>query len=484
MDVVVNLAGSQTLRLQIEQGATVDVFVSASVDHMSALEKAQLMRPSTLLAENELVVAVPTSNPANVQSFADLPRAKRLVVGSMEVPVGKYTQTLLERAGTTLGPQFRAEVESHIVSREANVRLVLAKVELGEADAAVVYRTDLVAARNVRAIPLPAELTERTRYPMAIAVHAPEPELAARWIAFAKSPEGRGVLLAPVSGAAVTGARRAARVWAAPGPVLGTGLFLFLAAPFVALLLSSTPAELMRSLSHPLVGPALWLSAWTTALSLLIVVCCGAPLAWLFARSRASWVRVVETCVELPIAAPPAVVGIALLQAFGRRGLFGSSLEVLGGPLPFTSAAVVVAQVIVSAPFFVQTAAAGFRRVDEDMLLVARTLGATPERAFFRIAVPVALPSLLGGAALCWARSLGEFGATLLFAGIFPAARRPCRWPSTRRSSRTSVRHEPSRCSWEPWRLPLCCCSARCRDCWPSGASKPRSANRLCRWRM
>jgi molybdate transport system permease protein len=176
----------------------------------------------------------------------------------------------------------------------------------------------------------------------------------------------------------------------------------------------------MRGLSHPLVAPALWLSAWTSALSLVIVVCCGAPLAWLFARSRASWVRVLETCVELPIVVPPAVVGIALLQAFGRRGLFGSSLESLGVTLPFTSAAVIVAQVVVSAPFFVQTAAAGFRRVDEDMLLVARTLGATPERAFFRVAVPVALPSVIGGAALCWARSLGEFGATLLFAGNFP----------------------------------------------------------------
>jgi molybdate transport system permease protein len=210
------------------------------------------------------------------------------------------------------------------------------------------------------------------------------------------------------------------RLGAAPGPVLGAGLFLVLAAPLVALLVSSTPAELLRALSHPLVAPALWLSAWTTALSLFIVVVCGAPLAWLFARSRVSWVRLVETCVELPIVVPPAVVGIALLQAFGRRGLFGSSFEAFGVALPFTSAAVVVAQVVVSAPFFVQTAAAGFRRVDEDMLLVARTLGATPERAFFRVAVPVALPSLLGGAALCWARSLGEFGATLLFAGNFP----------------------------------------------------------------
>jgi molybdate transport system permease protein len=187
--------------------------------------------------------------------------------------------------------------------------------------------------------------------------------------------------------------------------------------PIVALVLGSTPGELLAGLAHPLVGPALVLSGWTTLFSLSIAVVGGAPLAWLFARSKARWVRALETLVELPIVVPPAVVGIALLQAFGRRGLFGGAFEGLGLSLPFTSAAVVVAQTVVAAPFFIQTATAGFRRVDEDMLLVARTLGATPDRAFFRIAVPAALPSLLSGAALCWARALGEFGATLLFAG-------------------------------------------------------------------
>ncbi len=194
VDVVLNLAGSQTLRLQIEQGAPVDVFISASEDHMEALEKAHLMKPSTLLAENELVVAVPKDNPANVQSFADLPKAKRVVIGAPEVPIGKYTQNLLEEAGKTLGPEFRSQVESHIVSREANVRLVLGKVELGEADAAIVYRTDLAAAHNVRAIQLPPELALRTKYPMATAVHARAPELAARWVKLTQGAGGRALL--------------------------------------------------------------------------------------------------------------------------------------------------------------------------------------------------------------------------------------------------------------------------------------------------
>ncbi len=193
-DVQLNLAGSQTLRLQIEQGAPVDVFVSASQDHMLALEEAGLMSDSVVLAENALVVVVPSNNPARVEAFGDLPRASRIVVGAPEVPVGKYTRVLLERAAVELGAEFRREVEARVVSREANVRLVLAKVELGEADAAIVYRTDVATARHVRAVAIPENIAPRAEYPVAIAKHAPEPELAARWVALARGPEGRALL--------------------------------------------------------------------------------------------------------------------------------------------------------------------------------------------------------------------------------------------------------------------------------------------------
>jgi molybdate transport system permease protein len=129
---------------------------------------------------------------------------------------------------------------------------------------------------------------------------------------------------------------------------------------------------------------------------------------------------VVEAVVDLPIVLPPAVVGIALLETFGRSGLVGPVLVALGIQIPFTTLAVVLAQVVVSAPFYVQAAAAAFRRVDADLLIVARTLGQTQRGAFLRVAVPIALPGLIGGAALAWARALGEFGATLLFAGNLP----------------------------------------------------------------
>jgi molybdate transport system permease protein len=114
---------------------------------------------------------------------------------------------------------------------------------------------------------------------------------------------------------------------------------------------------------------------------------------------------------------PPAVAGVALLLAFGRMGLVGRWLATLGWTIPFTTSAVVMAEVFVSAPFFLQAATSAFRRIDESQLTVARTLGASPARVFFRIAVPLAAPGLIAGAAMSWARALGEFGATLMFAG-------------------------------------------------------------------
>ncbi len=202
-----------------------------------------------------------------------------------------------------------------------------------------------------------------------------------------------------------------------PGVLLGGGLLAFILLPIAALALSGSPSELLAALRDPVVPPALLLSLWTSLVSLAIVVVAGTPLAWFLARRRAPWLRTVESLVELPIVLPPAVVGIALLLAFGRRGLLGPLLLELGIQIPFSAAAVVMAQVIVAAPFFIRSATAGFRTVDDDLLLVARTLGASPTRAFLRVAVPLALPGITSGTTLAWARAIGEFGATLLFAG-------------------------------------------------------------------
>ncbi|MDE2763897.1 MAG: ABC transporter permease [Gemmatimonadota bacterium] len=189
--------------------------------------------------------------------------------------------------------------------------------------------------------------------------------------------------------------------------------------PVIALAGSSSPADIAAGARHPLFVPALWLSARTTLASVAVIVIAGTPLAWWLARAAGRSPRVAEVLVDLPIVIPPAVMGIALLQTFGPNGLLGPTLAALGIRLPFTTPAVVMAQVVVSAPFYVHGAAAAFRRLDDDLLIVARTLGQSPAGAFLRVAVPLALPGMVAGAALSWARALGEFGATLFFAGNF-----------------------------------------------------------------
>lgn len=199
--------------------------------------------------------------------------------------------------------------------------------------------------------------------------------------------------------------------------VVGAVLVAFLAVPLCSLFVATSFAELGAGLANPMVWPALRLSLLTTSISLGLVVFFGTPLAFALARTSGRLGRVVETVVQLPIVIPPAVAGIALLLAFGRRGVLAGWLYPEGWSVTFTTAAVVFAEVFVSAPFFLQAAVSAFRRLDERLVVVARSFGASPLRIFFRVAVPLSLPSLAAGAAMSWARSLGEFGATLMFAG-------------------------------------------------------------------
>lgn len=197
-------------------------------------------------------------------------------------------------------------------------------------------------------------------------------------------------------------------------------MLALLGLPLAALLLSSSPRELLAGLSDPSLGDALALTLRTTVVAMVVIVGAGTPLSWRLARRPGAWQRIVAPLLELPIVIPPAVIGIALLLAFGRNGLFAPWTGITGASIPFTTTAVVVAQIVVSAPFFVQSATAAFRAVDEDLLIVARTLGASRARTFATVAVPAALPGLAAGVGLAWARAIGEFGATLLFAGNLP----------------------------------------------------------------
>ncbi len=193
-EVVLVFAGSQVLRLQIEHGAQADIFASADPRHMESLAQDGLVTGPRLLAENELVVIVPPGNPAGIEAFADLAGARRVVIGTQHVPVGAYAREALRRAEAAGEfPGFEDAVLGRVVSEESNVRLVRAKVELGEADAAIVYRTDAVPGR-VRTVQVPPRANVRARYLIGVVADARNPDAAERWVAFAASPDGRRIL--------------------------------------------------------------------------------------------------------------------------------------------------------------------------------------------------------------------------------------------------------------------------------------------------
>lgn len=201
---------------------------------------------------------------------------------------------------------------------------------------------------------------------------------------------------------------------------LGLGLAITILLPIVTLFFSVSIQDLLAGVRDPRFLPALRLSLQSTAITLFIVVLTGTPIAWWLSRSSNRWSRLAHLAVMFPIVIPPAVLGVALLLTFGQSGPFAAWLNAMKLSLPFTTTAVVLAQTVVSAPFFIQSAAAAFARIDPHLIVVAQSLGASDLSIFFRISLPISLPGLLTGACLAWARALGEFGATLLFAGNMP----------------------------------------------------------------
>jgi len=201
----------------------------------------------------------------------------------------------------------------------------------------------------------------------------------------------------------------------------GAAMLLFLVVPLVALLVRSVVDGALGSfLTTPAVVEALKLSLITTALTLLVAVVLGTPLAYLLARFRFPGYKVIDTALDLPMVLPPAVAGIALLITLGRRGWIGQWLDQqFNLTVGFTTIAVVLAQLFVAAPFYIKAAKAGFEAVDGSLESVAASLGSNSLRIFWRVTVPLCLPALLGGMVMTWARALGEFGATIMFAGNF-----------------------------------------------------------------
>jgi len=210
------------------------------------------------------------------------------------------------------------------------------------------------------------------------------------------------------------------------GPLLwicrlaSVGLLALLVVPVASLFFQVGADDIYRALEHPAFLDALGLSLKTTSFSMIIIVGCGLPLAYWLGDLDSSFKNIMRSLIEFPVVLPPAVVGLSLLLALSPHGIAGGLLADLGSAIVFSQSAVVLAQVSVAAPFFILAAANAFSRVDPELLLVARTLGASPQAAFVRIALPLAYRGLFSAGALAWARAMGEFGATLLFAGNLP----------------------------------------------------------------
>ena len=191
----------------------------------------------------------------------------------------------------------------------------------------------------------------------------------------------------------------------------------FLTLPIVAIFVDIPPGRLLDGMNDPAAVDALVVTLKTTLIANALILVIGTPAAYLIASRAFRGKSLLVTAVELPLVLPPAVAGIGLLAAFGRFGLLGGALDVLGLSIPFTQVAVVFAVMFVASPFYLRAAIAAFEAVDPALTGAARTLGAGPARTFFRVALPLASGGLGAGWALSFARGIGEFGATIMFAG-------------------------------------------------------------------
>ena len=209
--------------------------------------------------------------------------------------------------------------------------------------------------------------------------------------------------------------KRAATTWALL--ILSSPILILLGGAIIALCVSTSASEFQKELHNPVVQSALWLSLKTTLISLVIIAFCGTALALLISRKRGLFGSALELLITLPAIMPPSVAGIALLLAFGRRGLIGSYLDQHGITFGFSMIAVVMAQTFVSTPFYVREAATAFQSVDPSVRDAARLDGADSFQMLRSVTLPITAPFLITGALLAWARALSEFGATILFAG-------------------------------------------------------------------
>ena len=359
-----------------------DLLISADQEWMDWLVERGGARADQVVAllGNALVVVVPVGTPSPPRALADLDVVPRLALAGETAPAGRYARAALEEAGVWDRLADR-------VVRGESVRSALEWVARGEATAGIVYRTDVPVHAGVElAFAIPQAVSSPAVYPGAVLTGAPRPEAAAAFLSFLGSPRALGVFTAagfePLAGAlpAQVADRRPASLNADPVSAITLSLVVALAATLLGLI------------------PSLLLGR-------------------LLARRQFPGKTLVTTLILMPLVLPPVVTGFLLLTLFGTRGVFGPALGAAGISVPFNLIAPVLAALVVGLPLYVLSARGAFEAVDVRLEEVSWTLGVRPRPTFFRIVLPLAVPGIMAGAVLAFARALGEFGATVVLAG-------------------------------------------------------------------
>ena len=392
-DASVQFSFDATSRLapQAAAGAPADVFVSADREWMSWLVAQGLVSAGAprVIAENELVVVVPVGShpPADPTELLGL---QRLALAGENVPAGRYARQALSASGIDV------DVGGRWVTG-GSVRGVLEWVARGEVDAGIVYRTDALAESDVEVgFVFPADSHEAIRYWAAPLVRSPSPDAGRSFVEFVSGPASGARLEA-------AGFRRSS---------IASGIGLDEAAPAAAQLAGGSSTG-----SIPSPGSAVQLSLLVALLSTVFGLVPAIALGWLLARRDFRGKTLVSTMVLAPLVIPPVVTGFLLLSFLGTQSPVGGALAALGLPIPFTVLGATVAAFVVGMPLYVLSIRGAFEAIDPLYEELSWTLGVPPRQTFLRISLPLALPGIAAGAILAFARSLGEFGATIVLAG-------------------------------------------------------------------
>ena len=364
---------------QAAQGAPADLFFAADQEWMTWLAERGLTGPSGAreVARNDLVVVVSATD-GGVSGPADLAGVRRLALAGENVPAGRYAREALEASG--VWPQLDGRVITG-----GSVRSALEWVARGEADAGVVYRTDAIAEPRVQvAFVFDAGSHRPVRYLGTVLATSRRPAAAAGFLDFVSGAEGSA---------------------------------LFAAAGFSAAQAEAGPSGAPPAGVVPDPGSAIRLSLLVALLATVVGLAPAVGLGWLLARRDFPGKAVLSTLVLAPLVIPPVVTGFLLLSALGGQSPIGRWLTALGLPVPFTLLGAAIAAFVVGLPLYVISIRGAFEAVDPLYEELSWTLGTPPRRTFVRVSLPLALPGIAAGALLAFARSLGEFGATVVLAG-------------------------------------------------------------------